>query len=304
MLSRTLTQRETPMLSSMTAFGRLEIALETGTLSWELRAVNHRYLDLTVRMPEELRALEPAVRERVAKVVSRGKMECNLRFNKTDNSSGAALNLDAAREAVAAIGALNDLLGELSKPTDTNPTVADLLRWPGVMQQSSPDMAPVRSAALQLFDDTLSDFIATRQREGEATAQMLRDRCRAIAEIVDQVALSRPAVIERQKQKLADKLAELSAEPDTHRLEQELVYAAQRLDIDEELDRLRAHLSEMDKVLQRREPVGRRLDFLIQEFNREANTLGSKSNDVSTTQWAVDLKVLIEQMREQVQNLE
>ncbi len=299
MLSRTLTQRETPMLSSMTAFGRLEIVLETGTLSWELRAVNHRYLDLTVRMPEELRALEPAVRERVAKVVSRGKMECNLRFNKTDNSTGAALNLDAAREAVAAIGALNGLLGEPSKPE-----VADLLRWPGVMQQSSPDMAPVRNAALQLFDDTLSDFIATRQREGEATAQMLRDRCRAIAEIVDQVALSRPAVIERQKQKLADKLAELGGEPDTHRLEQELVYAAQRLDIDEELDRLRAHLAEMDKVLKRREPVGRRLDFLIQEFNREANTLGSKSNDVSTTQWAVDLKVLIEQMREQVQNLE
>ena len=287
------------MLSSMTAFGRLETALETGTLSWELRAVNHRYLDVTVRMPEELRALEPVIRARVAKVVSRGKLECNLRYNRGENISAAALNMDAARDAVAAISALNGLLGK-----SASPKVADLLRWPGVMQQNTPDMAPVRDAALSLFDDTLADFLATRQREGEATGQMLSDRCRAVKEIVEQVAYSRPAVIERQKQKLAEKLAELGGEPDGPRLEQELVYTAQRLDIDEELDRLRAHLTEMDKVLLRKEPVGRRLDFLMQEFNREANTLGSKSNDAGTTQWAVDLKVLIEQMREQVQNLE
>ncbi len=287
------------MLSSMTAFGRHEIALESGTLSWELRAVNHRYLDVSVRMPEELRTLEPTVRAKLAKVVSRGKLECNLRYNRHENASAATLNLDAAREAATAISALNAMLEKNSEPL-----VSDLLQWPGVMQQSSTDITPIRDAALALFDETLTDFLSTRQREGDATGQMLRDRCRAIAEIVEQVALSRPAVIERQKQKLADKLAELGAEPDGARLEQELVYAAQRLDIDEELDRLRAHLVEMDKVLARKEPVGRRLDFLMQEFNREANTLGSKSNDASTTQWAVDLKVLIEQMREQVQNLE
>jgi len=287
------------MLSSMTAFGRLETVLEAGTLSWELRAVNHRYLDVTVRMPEELRILEPVVRAKVAKAVSRGKLECNLRFNRSENTSAAGLNIEAAREAVIAIGALNGLLEK-----SANPKVSDLLRWPGVMQQNTPDMAPVRDAAIKLFDETLDDFIATRQREGAATGEMLKDRCRAISEIVEQVAHSRPAVIERQKQKLADKLAELGAEPDGPRLEQELVYAAQRLDIDEELDRLGAHLSEMKKVLKRKEPVGRRLDFLMQEFNREANTLGSKSNDAGTTQWAVDLKVLIEQMREQVQNLE
>lgn len=287
------------MLSSMTAFGRLETTLDAGTLSWELRAVNHRYLDVTVRMPEELRALEPTVRARVAKRVSRGKLECNLRFNRGDNGGGAALDPAAARAAIEAIASLNALLDEPAKPR-----VADLLRWPGVLQQSSPDLAPVREAALELFERTLDDFVATREREGEATGQMLRDRCRAIAEIVEQVAASRPAVVERQKQKLQAKLAELGAEADPARLEQELVFAAQRLDIDEELDRLRAHLAETDKVLQRREPVGRRLDFLMQEFNREANTLGSKSSDATTTQWAVDLKVLIEQMREQVQNLE
>lgn len=287
------------MLSSMTAFGRLETVLETSTLSWELRAVNHRYLDVTVRMPEELRTLEPMVRAKIAKKVSRGKVECSLRFSRGENTAAAALNIDAARAAFTAIGTLNELLGET-----TPPRAADLLKWPGVMQQNTPDLAPVREAALALFDNTLTDFLETRQREGEATGQMLRDRCRAIAEIVEQVAFSRPAVIARQKQKLADKLAELGAEPDGPRLEQELVYAAQRLDIDEELDRLRAHLDEMKKVLQRQEPVGRRLDFLMQEFNREANTLGSKSHDSDTTQWAIDLKVLIEQMREQVQNLE
>ncbi len=287
------------MLSSMTAFGRLEKNTEVGMLSWEMRAVNHRYLDVTLRMPEELRVLEPVIRAKIGKVVSRGKLECNLRFNKSENNNAAALNLDAAREAVTAIGALNGLLGK-----SATPKVADLLRWPGVMQQNTPDMAPVREAALTLFDDTLKDFVDTRHREGAATGEMLADRCRAISEIVEQVALSRPSVIARQKQKLADKLTELGTEHDSHRLEQELVYAAQRLDIDEELDRLRAHLAEMTKVIKRREPVGRRLDFLIQEFNREANTLGSKSNDAATTQWAVDLKVLIEQMREQVQNLE
>lgn len=287
------------MLSSMTAFGRLEIALAEGTLSWEIRAVNHRYLDVTVRLPEELRVLEPVVRAKVAKAVSRGKLECNLRFQRNENAAAGALDLDAARQAVDAITSLNALL-----PSPAVTAIADLLRWPGVMQTNTADMAPVRTAAIALFDETLTDFLDTRQREGKATGQMLRSRCDAIAKIVDQVALSRPQVVERQKQKLADKLAELGAEPDSSRLEQELVYAAQRLDIDEELDRIRAHLQEMNNVLERKEPVGRRLDFLMQEFNREANTLGSKSNDASTTQWAVDLKVLIEQMREQVQNIE
>jgi len=288
------------MLKSMTAFSRKESVSDWGTLVWEMRSVNHRYLDVSIRIADELRLIEPQVREKINARLSRGKVEVSLRFKPSQTvSSQIAVNEALASQVADAAKSLQTMIG------DTQPLAAlDVLRWPGVVAQAEADFGPLQQLALSLFDTTLEDYIETRQREGEKTAQMLTERCDAIDEIIAKVTVLRPQAIERQRTKLMSRIEELDVDHDTGRLEQELVYISQRLDVTEELDRLTAHLSELRDILKREEPVGRRLDFLVQEFNREANTLSSKSADADTTALSVDLKVYIEQMREQVQNIE
>ena len=224
----------------------------------------------------------------------------SLRFKPSQQvSSQIAVNDALASQVADAAKSLQQTIG------DTQPVSAmEILRWPGVVSQAQADFGPLQQLALTLFDEALEDYIETRQREGEKTAQMLTERCDSIDSIIEKVKVLIPQSIERQKTKLMSRIDELDVDHDAGRLEQELVYISQRLDVSEELDRLTAHLSELRDILKRDEPVGRRLDFLVQEFNREANTLSSKSADAEVTAMAVDLKVYIEQMREQVQNIE
>jgi len=265
-----------------------------------MRSVNHRYLDVSIRLADELRLIEPQVREKINAKLSRGKVEVSLRFKPSQSvSSQIAVNEALASQVAEAAKSLQTMIG------DTQPLSSlEILRWPGVVGQAEADFSPLQQLALELFDTTLTDYIDTRKREGDKTANMLTERCDAIEKIIERVKVLRPQAVERQHAKLISRIEELDKEHDTGRLEQELVYVAQRLDVAEELDRLTAHLSELRDILKRDEPVGRRLDFLVQEFNREANTLSSKSADAETTALSVDLKVYIEQMREQVQNME
>ena len=288
------------MLKSMTGFGRSSVETEAGEVAWELRSVNHRYLEASVRLPEELRALEPTVRERISAKLSRGKVEATLRF-RTGAKSLGRLAIDEH-----ALAALNDAVGHVKKVMGETAPLDPLkvIQWPGVMASGNDVQEMLSAQALTALDAAIDDLVATREREGEKTHDMLSTRANQITELLKQLRVHRPEVVERQREKLVTKLQELDIEHNEQRLEQELVYAAQRLDIDEELDRLDAHVSEFNKALKRKGPIGRRLDFLMQEFNREANTIGSKANDLDTTGASVDIKVLIEQMREQVQNVE
>ncbi len=288
------------MIRSMTAFARRELEGPWGQLTWELRSVNHRYLEVTVRLPEDLRSLEPKVRERAGQRLGRGKLECNLRFRPAAlQSTDIELDAEALRQVVGAAGTVADAV---ANPAAINPL--ELLRWPGVVKEPEKDTAPILEQALELLDQALTELVETREREGAQIRELLATRCDAMAGLVADQRARMPGVRDKVRDKLLAKLAELQAQPDQDRLEQELVYLAQKMDVDEELDRLDGHITEVRRVLERDEPVGRRLDFLMQEFNREANTLGSKSADPDTTRTAVELKVLIEQMREQVQNAE
>jgi len=289
------------MLKSMTAFSRKESVSDLGTLIWEMRSVNHRYLDVSLRLADEVRVIEPLVREKLSEKLSRGKLEASLRFTPAESAATQIIvNEPLAKEVLGAVAKIAVLDGGSNNQT----AAIEVLRWPGVVGKVKADTEPLQEQALELLDTTIDDFIDTRAREGKKIAVMLEERCEAIEKIVAQVKTLRPQTNERQREKLIARIDALNVENDTSRLEQELVYVAQRLDVEEELDRLDAHVSELRDVLTRHEPVGRRLDFLVQEFNREANTLGSKSADAETTALAVDLKVLIEQMREQIQNLE
>lgn len=292
------------MLKSMTAFSRQEEVTRFGTIVWEIRSVNHRYLDLSIRLPEELRSIEAQVREQLNARLSRGKVEASLRFKPLSDLAGQiVVNEVLARQVSEAAKSVQSML-ENPQPV----SAMDVLRWPGVVGQAETDLGPLQQAAMALLAITIDDFRETRGREGSKTAEMLSERCDGIEEIVARVKVLRPQALERQRAKLITRIEDLQTDlntaGDNSRLEQELVFVAQRLDVDEELDRLTAHLSELRDILKRDEPVGRRLDFLVQEFNREANTLTSKSADAQTTAVAVDLKVLIEQMREQIQNIE
>lgn len=288
------------MMRSMTAFARVDGEVEGAELAWELRSVNHRYLECFVRLPEELRALEPKVRERAGARLGRGKLECVLRL-RLSSQAAAAIALDDERLR-ALLEACREV--EIRSTEASSPGVMDLLRWPGVVKEAEPDRKPVQEKALQLFEEALDQLVATREREGEQIRQLLLTRLDGIEEQVCKARQRLPEVRERLRDKLLARLEELQAKVDNDRIEQELVMLAQKMDVDEELDRLEGHVTETRRVLERDEPVGRRLDFLMQEFNREANTLGSKSADSDTTAVAVELKVLIEQMREQVQNVE
>ncbi len=287
------------MVHSMTAFARNEQATAHGTLSWELRSVNHRYLEPHLRLPEAFRDLEGAVREALRQGLSRGKVECTLRF--AEESAGKQLQVDNER-ARQVIAAAEQVAALIQQPAPLNPL--EVLAWPGVLVADSADPQALNAAALQLFDQALSDLKAGRAREGAELAKLLNER---LDSILDEVAALRelvPQMLAGQRQKIETRFAEMQAELDPQRLEQELVLLAQKSDVAEELDRLSTHVSEVRRVLKAGGAAGRRLDFLMQELNREANTLGSKAFDPRSTQAAVNLKVLIEQMREQVQNIE
>ncbi len=282
----------------MTAFASGERATPWGTLGCELRAVNHRYLELAVRMPDELRALEPLLRERVAARLSRGKADLTLRLRNGEGAGALELNQPVLDRLAALAASLEGRFPRL------NTGLAELLQVPGVLQARAVDPEAMQAAALALLDAVLDDFVAAREREGGKLRTAIAERVDGIARIAGEVRALVPRIREGQRARLEARLAELPQPLDPGRLEQELVLSLQKLDIDEELDRLDSHIEEIGRVLAQREPVGRRLDFLLQEFNREANTLGSKSVDRRTSQAAVELKVLIDQIREQVQNIE
>ncbi len=286
------------MIRSMTAFAAGERNTAWGTLSCEVRAVNHRFLELGVRLPDELRAVEPAIRERVAKLVSRGKVELGMRLRNGDHDE--MLQLNPAR--VSHLAALGRNLHE-HFPT-LRVEMTELLKFPGVLQTQSGDPAALHAEALSLLDDVLDQFVDARGREGANLSANILDRVDAIARHAADARTLMPAIRAGQKQKLVNRLADLPQPLDPGRFEQELVMALQKLDVDEELDRLDSHITELRRVLGQKEAVGRRLDFLLQEFNREANTFGSKSVDARTSALAVELKVLIDQIREQSQNIE
>ncbi len=288
------------MLKSMTGFARETAETPFGTLTCELRAVNHRYLDLQFRLPDELRAQETEYRQLIAAHLKRGKVECSLHLRRAVRDS-AELSLDHA--LVQQLGArLKELSTQLPQPQALDPVA--VLRWPGVVQEPECDTEPLVAAAAELLLASLTALGEMRSNEGGRIADMLATRCADILEIAAGVRKRMPAVIEAVRVRQRERIDNLNIDADPARLETELALIAQKLDIDEELDRLDSHVQEIRDVLGRDEAVGRRLDFLMQELNREANTLGSKSADTETTRAAVDLKVLIEQMREQIQNVE
>jgi uncharacterized protein (TIGR00255 family) len=286
------------MIRSMTAFASGERATEWGVLGGELRAVNHRFLELGLRLPEELRSYEPMLRERVASRVSRGKLDLAMRLRAPEADGGLHLN----QTMVAELSRLNiDLTARFP---GLRTSLTELLQYPGVLQGRGVDPEALQGEVLALLDAVLDDFVATREREGGKLAAVIGERADAIARIAAEVRTLVPQIRIGQRQKLDARLADLAQPADPGRVEQELVMWLQKLDVDEELDRLDSHLSELRRILRQKEPVGRRLDFLLQEFNREANTLGSKSVDARTSNAAVELKVLIDQIREQIQNIE
>ncbi len=284
----------------MTAFARAERRDHHGDFVWEIRSVNHRFLEVHVRLPEDFRAVEGAVRERVAARLGRGKVECALRYKPAPEAMAEVhVNRALAARIVAAARELSDLL-----PGTPDPTAFDVLRWPGVLESDVEDLSPAQTAATELLDETLASLSEARAREGERLAELIRQRCNALRIGVGRARERMPVVLEGLRERLRARLNEVLEQLDPVRLEQEMVLVAQRLDIDEEMDRLTTHVAEVERVLGKPEPAGRRLDFLMQELNREANTLSSKSADAELTSIAVDMKVLIEQMREQVQNIE
>ena len=288
------------MIRSMTAFARCQHSAAFGTLTWELRSVNHRYLDVYMRLPEDFRALEGKYREHITAALSRGKLECTLRFvPETVVEGGVQIHEDMTRSVIRACQKINDMLHQ---PSEIDPV--RVLAWPGVVQEHQLDYKPILAASEDCLKQALTQLIENREAEGQRLKQLIEHRAAAMRVIVDDVRKVMPEIIQCHREKLRSRLEELKVEVDQDRFEQEMVYLIQKMDVEEELDRLDSHVKELADVLQREEAVGRRLDFLMQELNREANTLGSKSADIRTTQASVELKVLIEQMREQVQNIE
>lgn len=288
------------MLHSMTGFARASADSALGSLTWEIRAVNHRYLDLQFKMPEELRATEQAFRQRVGEQVKRGKVECLLHFRRAfDADKDLRLDESLVRLVATRLAEITSLLDGAGQ---VDPI--DVLRWPGVVQASDTDSESLIREASALLGTALDALGAMRQSEGQRIAELIDGRLAEILRIAASVRARMPDVLESARVRQRERLAKLAVEADSDRLEMELALVAQKLDVDEELDRLESHAREIRDSLAAAEPVGRRLDFLMQELNREANTLGSKSADTETTRAAVNLKVLIEQMREQIQNVE
>ena len=288
------------MIRSMTGFAACGEQYPFGRLGWEVRSVNHRYLEYSLRLPEEFRVLEPKVRDILGGYVKRGKIDATLRFHAMGGAGGAlTLNRDMAARLLELQEDLSTMAGATAAPD-----VTQLLRWPGVVTEALADPAPMHEAALELLTQAGENLVAVRAREGEKMAAMVNERLDGVEGLTAQVRGWLPEIRTALRDRMRERVAELGQTLDPERLEQEVAVLAQKMDVDEELDRLDAHVAETRRTLTRDKPVGRRLDFLMQEFNRESNTLSSKSVDQRTTQAAVELKVLIEQMREQVQNVE
>ena len=288
------------MLNSMTGFAREAAELPFGTLTCELRSVNHRYLDVQFRLPEEVRPREVELRRQIAASVKRGKLECSMHLRRAfHQNEELKLNQGLVRQLSARVAELSELLPETHA---LDPV--DVLRWPGVVEEPEIDSEPLFTASSELLATALAALGEMRSNEGGRISGMLESRCAEILAIATGVKKRMPEVMDAVRTKQRERIDNLNIEADPARLETELALIAQKLDVEEELDRLMSHVSEIRIVLKKSEPVGRRLDFLMQELNREANTLGSKSGDTETTRAAVDLKVLIEQMREQIQNVE
>lgn len=287
------------MIYSMTSFARKEENSAQGTAVWEIRSVNQRYLETFIRLPEQFRALEPLIREKLRQKLQRGKLECYMRFDaSTDAQADLLINHKLASQLLEGAQGLIKQAGQ----GEINPF--DILRWPGVVAAAEQDLDVINDFLLGLFDAALDEFITARASEGEKLKAMIEQRLAAIEHEIAKVAEQLPEVMQWQRQRLLERLEDAKIELDSQRVEQELVMLAQRTDVAEELDRLQAHISETRSILKKGGACGRRLDFMMQEFNREANTLGSKSINAQITQSAVELKVLIEQMREQIQNIE
>ncbi|CAM3649314.1 YicC/YloC family endoribonuclease [Xenorhabdus thuongxuanensis] len=287
------------MIRSMTAFARRDIKGGWGNAAWELRSVNQRYLETYIRLPEQFRSLEPVIRERLRSRLTRGKVECNLRFElNTLSQNSLLLNEKLAKQLVNAASWVK----QQSNEGEINPV--DILRWPGVMSAEEQDLDTISAQLLAELDLTLNSFIQSRETEGQALKSLIEQRLDAVTVEVTKVREQMPAILQWQRERLQTKLEEAQIQLDNNRLEQELILLAQRIDVAEELDRLDAHVKETRNILKKKEAVGRRLDFMMQEFNRESNTLASKSINADVTNSAIELKVLIEQMREQIQNIE
>ena len=287
------------MIQSMTAYARIEHKARWGTASWEIRSVNQRYLETYLRLPEQFRSFEPVLRDRLRKRLSRGKVEVNLRYELADNSNNELqLNQALAKQLLDAATWLKQEAGQ----GEVNLT--DILRWPGVLASGEQDMDAIGADLMTAFDSAIDQFIEARGREGEAIKDMLLSRLDGVSEQIAVVREHMPTVMQYQREKLTNRLAEIKGELDPARIEQEMVLLAQKQDVAEEMDRLEAHVAEARRILKKGGSEGRRLDFMMQEFNRESNTLASKSISTEITSAAVELKVLIEQMREQIQNVE
>ena len=286
------------MISSMTGFARRQAGGDFGELTCELRSVNHRYLDPSFRLPEELRSLESELRQVLARELRRGKLDCTLHL-RGSHQAERELRLDKA-----ALDKLLERTGEIAKLVPGHLDLLEVLRWPGVREDDAPDSESLQGTCRTLFLETVRDLAVARQREGKRLRELIEQRCTGLAALVGGLRTRMPELRERLRNRLQERLAELGTMVDAARFEQEVVLLLQRADVDEELDRLEGHIAEIRRVIDADEAAGRRLDFLMQELNREANTLSSKSQEIELTRVAVDMKVLIEQMREQVQNIE
>jgi uncharacterized protein (TIGR00255 family) len=287
------------MIHSMTAYARREVKGDWGTAVWEIRSVNQRYLETYLRMPEQFRSLEPVLRERFRKRLARGKVECNLRFEANQAaSSELTINEDLAQQVIKAAKWVKDTAGE------GNIGPFQVLNWPGVMEAPEQDLDAINKDLLIGFDEAITDFIAARASEGENMKELIVQRLDAITAEATKVRAQMPEIIKWQRERLTSRFEDAKVELDAGRIEQELIMMAQKSDVAEELDRLDSHVKETQKIMKKGGACGRRLDFMMQEFNRESNTLASKSITTEITASAVELKVLIEQMREQIQNIE
>ncbi len=284
----------------MTAFASSEVEFEGLTLHCELRSVNHRYCDITLKIPERFRFMEAGTRQSISKQLKRGKIECNFSYKKHQKGT---VQLDVNMDAVQALLNSAKEIEQLMHSSQSF-SALDVLSFPGIQAEKSSNNAELQKTLQQLLQTTLDSFLTARLREGEQLQRMVTERCEKMQSFVEQAKTRMPLVLDNLKNKLKSQIVELVEDPNHDRLEQEMVILAQKLDVEEELDRLETHIAEVLHILQKNEPVGRRLDFLMQEMNREANTLGSKSADKEMTAIAIELKVLIEQMREQIQNIE
>ena len=287
------------MIYSMTGYAVAARELESAVLNLELRSVNHRYLDIQFRLPDELRAIEPALRETLAARLNRGKVECRISYMPTPGRKGLELDPNLLKQLLSLNSRVRDAL------PDAQPlTAADVLRWPGMLGSETLELDTLRTVCRELLDAVLDEFTVTRAREGEKLKAMLLERAAAVETRVADVAPCMPQVIAGFQEKLAARLKEALANADEDRIRQEVALFANKIDVDEELTRITTHIAELRRILDKGGAVGKRLDFLMQELNREANTLGSKAADIAVTQVSMELKLLIEQMREQIQNIE